>query len=119
MARLTALLLSIVAVGAREAQEPRPNLTEWQDHQKAAAAEKAAVAAREKKTAAVSKVLTMLEGLQGKVLAEGEAEAKTYEKFACFCKDTTKEKVEAIQKGEDDAAALAAAIEELASQRDG
>jgi len=117
MARLSvaALLLSIVAAGA----QPRPNLTEWQEQQEAAKAEEKAVVARQKKTAAVQKVVKMLEGVQAKVLAEGEAEAKTYDKFACLCKDTTKEKVEAIQRGEDDAAALSAAIEELASQRDG
>jgi len=118
--RATTLFLTIVAAGAREAlsPEPRPNLTKWQEQQAEAKAEKEAVAARQKKMAAVGKVVELLDTLQAKILAEGEAEAKTYEKFACFCKDTTKERVEAIQKGEDDKAALSATIEELASQRD-
>jgi len=118
--RATTLFLTIVAAGAREAlsPEPRPNLTKWQEQQAEAKAEKEAVAARQKKMAAVGKVVELLDTLQAKILAEGEAEAKTYEKFACFCKDTTKERVEAIQKGEDDKAALSATIEELATQRD-
>ena len=33
--------------------------------------------------------------------AEGEEEAASYNKFSCFCKDTTKEKQESITKRED------------------
>lgn len=68
--------------------------------------------------AAVNKVVAMLEGLQTQVLGEGEAEAKTYNEFSCFCKDTTAEKTDAIQKGTDEKASLAATIEGLASDRD-
>merc|ERR1719231_1832072 len=61
----------------------------------------------------------MMEDLQKQVLAEGEAEAQTYNKFSCFCKDTTNDKTAAIQKGTDEVAALSATIESLASDRDG
>merc|ERR1719343_1133082 len=66
----------------------------------------AAAAAKEAKMAAFNKVVTMLEDLQASILAEGEKEAATYNKFACFCKDTTAEKVAAIEKGKDDKTSL-------------
>merc|ERR1719353_1591925 len=62
---------------------------------------------KEAKMAAVNKVITMLEDLQAQVLKEGEEEAASYNKFACFCKDTSKEKTESINKGEDDDERLA------------
>merc|ERR1719284_111258 len=80
------------------------NLTkeEYLEQKAAEAAEKAAAKAKEAKMAAFNKVVTMLEDLNAQVLAEGEKEAATYNKFACFCKDTTAEKVAAIEKGKDD-----------------
>ena len=57
---------------------------------------------RDKKLAAVNKVITMLDDLSAQVLAEGEKEAASYNKFACFCKDATAEKKEAIKKGTDE-----------------
>jgi len=96
----------------------RPNLTEWKGKQAEKAAAADAKAAKDKKMAAVNKAVELMESLQAQVLEEGEAEAKTYEKFACFCKDTTKEKVEAIQKGEDSKAELSATIEELTTNRE-
>merc|ERR1719327_1425452 len=68
--------------------------------------------------AAVDKVITMLEDLQLQVLAEGEAEAATYNKFACFCKTTQKDKSEAIKTGKDDKASLSADIKKLSKERD-
>jgi len=68
--------------------------------------------------AAVNKVITMLEDLSAQVLAEGEKEAAGYNKFACFCKDTTQEKSDAITKGEDDKSDLTARIESLNEKRD-
>merc|ERR1719472_147788 len=68
--------------------------------------------------AAVDKVVSMLEDLQLQVLAEGEAEAATYNKFACFCKTTRKEKSEAIKTGKDDKASLSADIKKLSKERD-
>merc|ERR1719159_1286394 len=52
----------------------------------------------------------MLEDLQTEVLVEGKAEAKTYDKFACFCKDMSEEKHEYIVDGEDWATELEAEI---------
>eukprot|EP00429_Kryptoperidinium_foliaceum_P079816 CAMPEP_0176225786 /NCGR_PEP_ID=MMETSP0121_2-20121125/21932_1 /TAXON_ID=160619 /ORGANISM="Kryptoperidinium foliaceum, Strain CCMP 1326" /LENGTH=233 /DNA_ID=CAMNT_0017565047 /DNA_START=21 /DNA_END=718 /DNA_ORIENTATION=+ len=118
MARRGLAAIALLAIrGAAVGQEPRPNLTEWKDTQAAKKANASAAAAKESKMAAVNKVVDLLENLQGKVLAEGETEAKTYEKFACFCKDTTKEKVEEIQKNEDAKAELSATIEDLSSKR--
>jgi hypothetical protein len=96
----------------------RPTLDEYkqgkQDDKDAAAAD----AAKEAKMAAVNKVITMLEDLSSQVLAEGEKEAAAYNKFACFCKDTTQEKSDAITRGEDDKADLTARIESLNEKRD-
>jgi len=66
----------------------------------------------------IEKVIIMLEDLQTEVVTEGRAEAKTYDKFACFCKDMTKEKVDAIKTGQDDQESLTADIEDLSARRD-
>merc|ERR1719482_1264061 len=58
----------------------------------------------------LEKVITMLEDLQTEVLVEGKAEAKTYDKFACFCKDMTEEKTEMIGENTDWLAELEAEI---------
>merc|ERR1719410_2733974 len=68
--------------------------------------------------AAVNKVVTMLEDLQKQILEEGEKEAATYNKFSCFCKDTTSEKTDAIETGRDKKNALMATIEKLSDRRD-
>merc|ERR1719271_2140641 len=68
--------------------------------------------------AAVDKVVCMLEDLQLQVLAEGEAEAATYNKFACFCKTTQKEKSEAIKEGKSEKESLSADIKKFSKQRD-
>merc|ERR1719223_693903 len=68
--------------------------------------------------AAVDKVVSMLEDLQLQVLAEGEAEAATYNEFACFCKTTQNEKSDAIKTGKDDKTSLSADIEKYSKQRD-
>merc|ERR1719230_1772752 len=68
--------------------------------------------------AAVNKVVSMLEDLQAQVLSEGEAEAATYNKFACFCKTTQNKKSDAIKTGKDDKASLSADIRKFSKQRD-
>lgn len=67
----------------------------------------------------LEKVIIMLEDLQTEVVTEGKAEAKTYDKFACFCKDMTAEKSEAIKSGGETKAELEGHIEELITTRDG
>jgi chromosome segregation ATPase len=70
------------------------------------------------KGAAVSKVISLLEDLQKKVQAEGLEEAKTYDKFACFCKDGIKEKQKSITTGKDAKAKLSSAITDDSAKRD-
>jgi hypothetical protein len=65
----------------------------------------------------VEKVVSMLEDLQTQVVVEGKAEAKTYDKFACFCKDMSEDKTEAIKEGSDRVAKLEASIGSLNSFR--
>merc|ERR1719327_1839476 len=67
--------------------------------------------------AAVDKVVSMLEDLQLQVLAEGEEEAATYNKFACFCKTTQAAKSESIKTGKDDKSSLTADIEKFTKER--
>merc|ERR1719183_2407815 len=93
-------LVSLLAQGALG--QDRPSKEEYKQGKKDAAASKADAAANEAKMAAVNKVTQLLEDLTKQVLAEGEKEVLTYNKFACFCKDTTNEKTDAIQKGTDE-----------------
>merc|ERR1719352_1063879 len=84
----------------------------------AAAAVPAVAQDKDATMAAVNKVISMLEDLQAKVLAEGEKEAATYNTFACFCKDTSKEKSDSIKAGQDDKDSLTATISKLSDNRD-
>jgi len=65
----------------------------------------------------VEKVITMLEDLQTQVITEGKTEATTYDKFACFCKDMTDDKTEAINTGETNVESLTATMGALGSRR--
>jgi uncharacterized coiled-coil DUF342 family protein len=93
-------------------------LADYKATQAEAAQNATDAAAADSKMAAVNKVTDMLQNLQLQVIAEGEKEAQTYDKFACFCKDMTKEKTKAIKKGKDDKAELSATIEKLSKERD-
>lgn len=115
---LTRLVIVASAAAAVWAADPRPTRVEWETKQAEQKAADQAVVDKAKKGAAVRKAVELLTSLQQKVIVEGEAEAKTYDKFACFCKDTTKEKLESIQKGEDEKAGLTAQINSLSSKRD-
>merc|ERR1719235_836591 len=48
----------------------------------------------------IEKVITLLEDLIKTVKEEAKEEAKVYDEFACFCKDNTKKKSDAIQEGQ-------------------
>merc|ERR1719274_323773 len=60
----------------------------------------------------VEKVITLLEDLKTETEEEGKAEASTYDTFACFCKDTTVEKSDAIKTEQDNIDEFAATLEE-------
>lgn len=49
----------------------------------------------------VAKVIKLLEDLKKEVESDASKEAKAYGEFACFCKDTTKDKSKSITEGED------------------
>merc|ERR1719491_1302316 len=109
-------LLACAAVTGTVA--PRPDNKQWKADQQAKADNKTAATADEAKMAAVNKVVSMLEDLQAQVLAEGEAEAATYNKFACFCKTTQNDKSDSIKTGKDDKSSLSADIAKYSKQRD-
>lgn len=109
-------LLSTVASGL--SAEPRPSMDEYKA-QKAQEEEDAKAAEADKaKLAGVNKVIEMIDDLTSKVLTEGEKEAFAYNKYACFCKDTTTEKNRAIQRGTDMKAQILAEITSLSEKRD-
>jgi chromosome segregation ATPase len=59
----------------------------------------------------IVKVLELLSNLQGKVTAEGEAAKKTYDEFAAYCEDRSKDLNFDIKTGKSDVAELQASIE--------
>jgi len=77
----------------------------------------ASIEGKNSKMAAVNQVLEMMQSLRTQVLQEGETEAATYNKFACFCKDTTRDRLDSIQTGEDEKSELDAAISSMDNER--
>merc|ERR1719159_75372 len=68
------------------------------------------------KVTPIQKVITLLEDLKAEVEGEGKTEAASYDKFSCFCKDTTEAKSEAIKKGQDEIDSLSAEIGDKTAQ---
>lgn len=66
----------------------------------------------------VEKVTRLLIELQAKVVAEGKGEAKTYDKFACFCKDQSKAKNDSIDDNRARRQQLSADLDTENSNRD-
>merc|ERR1719321_546552 len=60
----------------------------------------------------VEKVITLLEDLKTESEDAGKKEASTYDTFACFCKDTTMSKSDAIKAEQDNIDEFAATLEE-------
>jgi hypothetical protein len=119
--RTTPVFLALFATAASELgiNHQRPTLEEYKDQKAQEAADDKHAKELEMRNEAVNKVIEMLDSLKEKVMSEGEREAASYQKFACFCKDTTTEKNEQITKGEDDKASLQADITSLSEHRDG
>lgn len=110
-------LLAIVFVAGASSLDG-PNKTDWEAGKANEAAAADAKAARDKKLGAVNKAVELLEKLQKQIIQEGEDEATTYNKFSCFCKDTTVEKMASIKEGEDETGVLTGAITKLSGDRD-
>jgi chromosome segregation ATPase len=66
----------------------------------------------------IEKVLKLLDDLKTDVEAKGKAEATTYEKFSCFCKDTTKTKSDSIVEGQDTVDVTTADIGKKTTERE-
>merc|ERR1719469_1139503 len=109
----------VVAAALDLVSASNPTKEEWDNARQAEGDEANAVAAREKKMSAVDKAIDMLEGLRTQVLNEGEEEATTYNKFACFCKDTTSDRLAGIKSGEDEQGELTTEIGSLEQKREG
>jgi hypothetical protein len=118
--RAAMMLFGIVVVAAVVgAAGADPTMKEWKEGKAKEAAAADAKDAKDGKMAAVNQVITMLEDLKTQVLAEGEAEAATYNKFSCWCKTIQGDKSDSIKKNKDDKTSLTADIEKLSKERDG
>jgi len=65
----------------------------------------------------IRKVVTMLQAMQKKVMAEGEKEKELYEKFQCYCKTSGSSLSESIAAAESKAPALGKDIEASSSRK--
>eukprot|EP00747_Dinoflagellata_sp_TGD_P027245 gnl/TRDRNA2_/TRDRNA2_132492_c0_seq2.p1 gnl/TRDRNA2_/TRDRNA2_132492_c0~~gnl/TRDRNA2_/TRDRNA2_132492_c0_seq2.p1 ORF type:complete len:719 (+),score=303.67 gnl/TRDRNA2_/TRDRNA2_132492_c0_seq2:85-2241(+) len=66
----------------------------------------------------LTKVTKLLEDLKEEIEDEAKKEAKSYDEFGCFCKDTTEEKSESIKEAQDDIDDYSATIEEKTEEKD-
>merc|ERR1719446_1933219 len=65
----------------------------------------------------IDKVITLIEGMRDEVAADGKTEAAAYDKFACFCKDTTDKKSTSVKDGNDNINKLSANIADKTQER--
>eukprot|EP00928_Gymnodinium_smaydae_P011583 TRINITY_DN14258_c0_g1_i2.p1 TRINITY_DN14258_c0_g1~~TRINITY_DN14258_c0_g1_i2.p1 ORF type:complete len:757 (+),score=235.94 TRINITY_DN14258_c0_g1_i2:51-2321(+) len=113
-----AVAAAFLAAARAAEPEPRPSNEAYKESKAKEAAAAAEAQAKQSKMSAVGKVVTMLKDLRDNVKAEGEKEAQSYNKFACFCKDAQSSKAADIQKGSDRKGELVANLESLATARD-
>lgn len=66
----------------------------------------------------LEKVVTLLGDLRETLLSEAEGEAATYDKFACFCKDTMATRSEAISTGQGTKTSVEADLNSAVFDRD-
>jgi len=112
-----ALAAVVALAGATDTPQDGQNVSEYKKLKADEKLEADAVVDKQKKGAAVGKVAAMLENLRKEVLAEGEAEAQAYNKFACWCKETTADKKEAIKNNGDAKTTIKANIDDLRVKR--
>jgi hypothetical protein len=72
---------------------------------------------QQEKVNPVEKVVELLEKIQGEIEAEGQAEAASYDKYACFCKEQADNKIYAIEKFNETIEVLAATIEKKTADK--
>jgi hypothetical protein len=65
----------------------------------------------------IEKVITLIEDMKAEVEKDGTSEATEYDKFACFCKDTTLEKSDSVKKGTDKIKELSADIADKTQEK--
>merc|ERR1719171_1515058 len=65
----------------------------------------------------IAKVISLIEDMKTEVEEDGKNEATEYDKFACFCKDTTLSKSDSVKKGTDKIHELSADIAEKTAQK--
>jgi len=70
------------------------------------------------KATPVEKVVELLDGLKDEVEKEGVKEAKSYDKFACFCKSKTTSKSASIKEQQDEIDSETATIEEKSAEQE-
>jgi len=66
----------------------------------------------------IAKVIELLTDMKNEAVAEGVSEAATYDRFACFCRDTTREKSTSVTSGQDTIESLSADISEKTATRE-
>jgi hypothetical protein len=65
----------------------------------------------------IEKVIELLEGMKKEVEDDGGKEAKAYDEFACFCKDTTEKKSTSVKDGKDKIDLLSADIADKTQEK--